>query len=995
MVVENPRRSGVPVKHAQPVKPSGKVYAWFFGLLLSFMLPLGSFAAEVFFQDVYKGNGGPYSEESSAIDITTKLAGSQFSFISLNPLDARYSGNNVPGYLVYVNTLGVTIRIRGVVSRPEKSGGTFRAVYFYTSDDNNAALGEAYFMVFPGNESVFATGGSIGTSSDPVDAALNSLLDTQVNPVLTVSSGSLSTFSSCAGTASSVQSFSVSGKDLTSGITVTAPAGYAVSLSSASGFGSSVNLPLASGSSTIAATTIYVRLTASALNGASGNILCTSAGATAAGVATGTAVVHPLPNAVAGSNSPVTVGKTLLLTASGGASYSWTGPNSFTSSLQNPSITNVTLDAEGTYTVTVTSSFNCVSTAQTIVAVAADQDGDGVPDNLDKDNDNDGITDAVENAACTPAAATCDTDGDGTPNYLDLDSDGDGINDVTESNGTDVDRDGKADGTADSDGVPASANGGLTPPDTDGDGAGNPYDLDSDGDGIPDATEKGSGVDPRDSDGDGIPDYIDTDSDGDGISDAIEKGSGPNPVDSDGDGTPDYLDLDSDGDGIGDITERGSGATPRDTDGDGTPDYLDLDSDGDGISDTIEKGSGASPRDSDNDGIADYIDLDSDGDGITDAIEKGTGSSLRDTDADGTPDYLDLDSDGDGISDNREGQGVYKAPSGKDTDQDGLDDAYDGNNGGSSITPVDTDNDGKPDYQDLDSDNDGIPDNDEAGNLTNPVDSDGDGKPDYRDADSNNDTVPDGETLLIYKSSAVSGRVQPDGTYQMSFTLKLKNNRDQALTNVQVKDDLSQTFRSPVTFSILSVTVSGNTLVKNGSYDGKTVTSLLAVNSTLSGNASDSIVIVLNLNPNGFTGELSNTGIGTAVSKWGNVTRESIDLSKSSGVLHGPGVPTRFYLLPVNLFIPDVLTPNGDGFNDRWTIVRPGSKQISVSVYNRWGQEVYKNANYNNEWDGKGTGNFLGKDLPNGTYFYVVEVIDRANGTRDLRKGSLTLKRAY
>jgi hypothetical protein len=56
---------------------------------------------------------------------------------------------------------------------------------------------------------------------------------------------------------------------------------------------------------------------------------------------------------------------------------------------------------------------------------------------------------------------------------------------------------------------------------------------------------------------------------------------------------------------------------------------------------------------------------------------------------------------------------------------------------------------------------------------------------------------------------------------------------------------------------------------------------------------------------------------------------------------------------------------------------------------------VYKNGNYNNEWNGIGTGNFLGKDLPNGTYFYLVEITDRSGGAKEVRKGSLTLKRSY
>ncbi|MGE4541293.1 MAG: immunoglobulin domain-containing protein, partial [Bacteroidales bacterium] len=52
-----------------------------------------------------------------------------------------------------------------------------------------------------------------------------------------------------------------------------------------------------------------------------------------------------------GSNSPVCVGETLQLYADNvsGASYSWTGPNGFTSNQQNPVINNVTMAAAGTY----------------------------------------------------------------------------------------------------------------------------------------------------------------------------------------------------------------------------------------------------------------------------------------------------------------------------------------------------------------------------------------------------------------------------------------------------------------------------------------------------------------------------------------------------------------------------------------------------------------------------------------------------------------------
>jgi gliding motility-associated-like protein len=438
-------------------------------------------------------------------------------------------------------------------------------------------------------------------------------------------------------------------------------------------------------------------------------------------------------------------------------SYTWTLPTGWVGSpILN--VNDVIIGSSaGNITVKYTDANGCVSPI-TSLTVELDSDGDGIFDSADLDDDNDGILDTIENAACSTPSASCDTDGDGLPNNLDLDSDGDGITDARESNGIDLDGNGRVDGAVDANGVPTTSNGGVTPADTDGDGKKNPYDTDSDADGIPDSVEKGTNANsPVDTDGDGAPDYLDTDSDNDGIPDTVEKGTnGATPVDTDSDGTPDYLDTDSDNDGIPDSVEKGTnGATPVDTDSDGTPDYLDTDSDNDGIPDSVEKGTdGATPVDTDSDGTPDYRDTDSDNDGIPDTVEKGTnGATPVDTDSDGTPDYLDTDSDNDGIPDSVE-KGTNRATP-VDTDSDGTPDYLDTDSdndgipdsvekGTNGATPVDTDGDGIPDYRDTDSDNDGIPDTVEKGtNGAAPVDTDGDGTPDYLDTDSDNDGIPD------------------------------------------------------------------------------------------------------------------------------------------------------------------------------------------------------------------------------------------------------------
>ncbi|MBE2247186.1 MAG: hypothetical protein IAE67_08000, partial [Candidatus Competibacteraceae bacterium] len=77
------------------------------------------------------------------------------------------------------------------------------------------------------------------------------------------------------------------------------------------------------------------------------------------------------PTATAGNDGPKCVGQTLLLNSSGGSSYSWSGPNGFLSSSQNPSISNIQLLNGGVYTVTVTDASGCTATATTSVTVNA------------------------------------------------------------------------------------------------------------------------------------------------------------------------------------------------------------------------------------------------------------------------------------------------------------------------------------------------------------------------------------------------------------------------------------------------------------------------------------------------------------------------------------------------------------------------------------------------------------------------------------------------
>ncbi len=140
-------------------------------------------------------------------------------------------------------------------------------------------------------------------------------------------------------------------------------------------------------------------------------------------------------------------------------------------------------------------------------------------------------------------------------------------------------------------------------------------------------------------------------------------------------------------------------------------------------------------------------DLDSDDDGILDVIEMLTASNGGDTDNDGIPDHLDLDSDNDGILDVVEVNGI-------DLNFDGIADGTPNEQGipssagASGFSPINTDGVGAPDFQDLDSDNDGLSDLYESGRDVSVVDKDDNGV-----IDDGNDNDKDGVQDVIDNDS--------------------------------------------------------------------------------------------------------------------------------------------------------------------------------------------------------------------------------------------------
>ncbi|MHA1858049.1 MAG: hypothetical protein ACTSUU_01230, partial [Candidatus Thorarchaeota archaeon] len=322
-------------------------------------------------------------------------------------------------------------------------------------------------------------------------------------------------------------------------------------------------------------------------------------------------------------------------------------------------------------------------------SVTTDTDGDGIPDALDVDSDNDYLVDgdAVNGAGIGGTRIEEDLDGDGVldageTDPLNTDTDGDAVTDNLEF---------------DIGYVPWQVAGGaFTQPDVEAapDGVPNPRDTDSDDDGLDDGVEYYAGRPPS-----GGPAYatnhptdpVNDDTDLDGRADLV--GNESPYLDTDGPGVHNSNDYDSDNDRLFD-------GPAEDADGNGV---VAGDSDNDNVIDPTETWTETSP-------ISENSDYNLETAATADTVVDGyNGWEVIDvdTDGDGYGNAVDGDSDGDGLLDNVETFGfgfVNSVPTDAlltDTEGDCRDE-----NAGNEDPTLDSDGDGIHNANDVDSDTD-------------------------------------------------------------------------------------------------------------------------------------------------------------------------------------------------------------------------------------------------------------------------------------------------
>lgn len=113
-------------------------------------------------------------------------------------------------------------------------------------------------------------------------------------------------------------------------------------------------------------------------------------------------------------------------------------------------------------------------------------------------------------------------------------------------------------------------------------------------------------------------------------------------------------------------------------------------------------------------------------------------------------------------------------------------------------------------------------------------------------------------------------------------------------------------------------------------------------------------------------------------------TNYTVSIIDVNGCIYQDNVTISVTASTSDIIIADLISANGDGFNDTWNIIgienHPDTK---VLIFNTSGNVVFESLDYNNDWEGTWNGN----QLPDGTYYYIVEVKEET----DIRKGFITI----
>jgi len=112
------------------------------------------------------------------------------------------------------------------------------------------------------------------------------------------------------------------------------------------------------------------------------------------------------------------------------------------------------------------------------------------------------------------------------------------------------------------------------------------------------------------------------------------------------------------------------------------------------------------------------------------------------------------------------------------------------------------------------------------------------------------------------------------------------------------------------------------------------------------------------------------------------------NIEVSNGVCHWSDSADITILPPdAALFVPNVVTPNGDGINDEFCFYAPRPDEFNIVVYNRWGETLYESENSDDCWDLR----YKGTRISEGTYFWLARFKSECSDSVEEMQGTLTV----
>lgn len=196
---------------------------------------------------------------------------------------------------------------------------------------------------------------------------------------------------------------------------------------------------------------------------------------------------------------------------------------------------------------------------------------------------------------------------------------------------------------------------------------------------------------------------------------------------------------------------------------------------------------------------------------------------------------------------------------------------------------------------------------------------------------------------VLYATAKVTIQVLPVNDQPIAYSTEITVKENSIENRIEI-DNPSDIDGDELSITIISVVEYGKVLLPNGT--------------------------VLDQGMKISTDELVNLSYTTQEKTVGEVQFKYEVSDKASEVSQGV---VKITIEPADVFIPEAITPNGDGFNDKFVIIGlENYPENSLRIFNRWGNLVYRKSNYDNSWEGYGNvrGQLSNDRLPPGTYYY-------------------------